>query len=103
MSTYPPPSIHPSLYLYLSSGTRLAANQQGLTLQFRAAVSATVILTVGGAVHHLWDADQELAIVPQDHHGQLAPALLHQVLGLQQRQVFRRHAVDLVKEDQSGR
>lgn len=72
-----------------------------LTLQFRAAVPAAVVLTVGGAVHHLWDADQELAVVPQDHHGQFAPALLHQVLGLQQGQVLCRHAIDLVKGSQS--
>lgn len=78
--------------------TRLTVNQRCLTLQFGAAVSATVVLAVGVAVHHLWDADQESSIVPEDHHGQLAPALLHQVLGLQQRQVFRCHAVDLVKE-----
>lgn len=55
-----------------------------LTLQFRAAVLAAVVLTVVGAVRHLRDADQELAVVPEDHHGQFAPALLHQVLGLQQ-------------------
>lgn len=55
-----------------------------LTFQFSAAVLTVVVLTVGGTVLHLWDADQELAVVPEDRHGQFAPALLHQVLGLQQ-------------------
>lgn len=66
-----------------------------LTLQLRAAVPAAVVLTVGGAVHHLRDADQELAVVPEDRHGQFAPALLHQVLGLQQGEILCRHAIDL--------
>lgn len=55
-----------------------------LTLQFRAAVVARLVLAVGAAVLHLWDADQELAVVSEDRHGQFAPALLHQVLCLQQ-------------------
>lgn len=55
-----------------------------LTLQFGAAVPAAVVSAVGCAVLNLWDADQELALVPEDGHGQFAPALLHQVFGLQQ-------------------
>lgn len=56
-----------------------------------------VLLAVGGAVRHLWDADQELAVIPEDHHGQLASALFHQVFGLQQGQILCRHPIDLVE------
>ena len=59
---------------------------------------ATVLLAVGGAVHHLGDADQELAAVSEHRHGEPAPALLHQVLGFQQGQVLCGHAVDLEKK-----
>lgn len=72
-----------------------------LTLQFRAAVSAAVLLAVGVAVRHLWDADQELAVIPEDHHGQLASALFHQVFGLQQGQILRCHPIDLVEGNKS--
>ena len=68
-----------------------------LTLQLRAAVLAVVVLTVGGAVLHLWDADQELSVVPEHRHGQFAPAFLHQVLCLQQGKILCRHAIDLIK------
>lgn len=68
----------------LQSLIKISSPSLVFTLQFRAAVSAAVVLTVGGTVHHLWDADQKLAVVPEDHHGQFAPALLHQVLGFQQ-------------------
>lgn len=67
-----------------------------LTVKFRATFSAVIVLTVGGAVLHLWDRNQEPAVVPEHRHGQFASALLHQVLGLQQGQVFCCDAVDLV-------
>lgn len=57
-----------------------------------------VFLAVGGTVLHFWDADQELAVVSQDHHGQLSPGLLHQVLGLQKGQVLCGHPIDLENE-----
>lgn len=79
----------------------LPSPSPSLTLQFRAAVLAVVVLAVGGAVLHLWDADQELAVVPEDSHGQFAPALLHQVLGLQQGEILCRHAIDLIEGDKS--
>lgn len=66
-----------------------------LTLQLWAAALAQLVPAVSGAVVHLRDGDQELAVVSEDRHGQLAPALLHQVLGLQEGKVLRRHAVDL--------
>lgn len=70
--------------LYASPPSLPPFPSPSLTLQFRAAALVVVILTVGGAVLHLGDADQELAVIPEDCHGQFAPAFLHQVLGLQQ-------------------
>lgn len=72
------------------------------TLEFGAAVLALVILTVGGAVFHLRDADQELAVVPEHRHGQFSSALLHQVLGLQQGQIFCRDAIDLMSKNDTN-
>lgn len=91
-------TIPTDLYAHIYHPTIPPSSSLVLTLQFRAAVAAAVLLTIGGAINYLWDTDQELAVIPEDHHSQFAPAFFHQVLGLQQGEILCRHAIDLVTE-----
>lgn len=85
-------------YIGKSSLIKNTQPEQIVTIELRAAAPPVLVLTVGGAVHHLWDTHKELAIIPEDRHGQFAPALLHQVLRLQQGQILRRHSINLQRK-----
>lgn len=73
------------IWCFKTLGSQMKPKKIVLTFQFRATISAALVPRVVGAVVYFWDADQELAVISEDHHGQLSPALLHQVFGLQQR------------------
>ncbi len=73
-----------------------------LTLQLWATALPPLVGTVLRTVLHFRNADEELSVIPQHQHGQFTSRLLYQVLGLQQGQIFCRHAVNLKQNFQKG-